>query len=77
VKLHSCVLQESCKVAQLAATLDPEVQASQAQALHLELMKWRAAPALDLPAIARKRCLLLGAPPPAIFCTMCHSHMCS
>ena len=54
-------LQVAWKEARLAAALDAAVQAKQARALHLELMKWRAAPALDLPAIATKRCLLLGA----------------
>lgn len=50
------------KVAELAAVLDPATQAAQAVALNLKLMRWRAAPALDLDAVAATRCLILGAP---------------
>lgn len=53
-------LQVPWKEAQLAAALDPAVQAKQAQQLNLELMKWRAAPRLDLSAMADKKCLILG-----------------
>lgn len=58
---HDQWLQVVWKEAQLAESLDGSVRAQQAQALHLELMKWRAAPTLDLEAIACKRCLVLGA----------------
>lgn len=51
------------KVVDLTAALDPAAQAAQALALNLKLMRWRAAPALDLPAIAATHCLLLGAVP--------------
>lgn len=44
----------------LAEALDPTLQAAQAVALNLKLMKWRAAPGLDIAAIANQRCLLLG-----------------
>ena len=50
------------KVAELAAVLDPATQAAQAVALNLKLMRWRAAPALDLDAVAATRCLILGVP---------------
>lgn len=55
------------KEAQLADTLDPHAQARAAMALNLDLMKWRAAPRLDLDAISSKRCLLLGGTPPTAF----------
>eukprot|EP00892_Ulva_mutabilis_P003533 jgi/Ulvmu1/1551/UM110_0014.1 len=48
------------KVAQLAEVLDTGAQATQALALNLKLMRWRAAPALDLDAIAAMHCLILG-----------------
>ena len=51
------------KTAELAETHDPATQAAQALSLNLKLMRWRAAPALDLEAIAATHCLLLGAPP--------------
>jgi hypothetical protein len=51
------------KVVDLAAALDPAAQATQALALNLKLMRWRAAPALDLGAMARLHCIILGARP--------------
>lgn len=44
----------------LAGTLDPEVQAHEATKLNLQLMTWRAAPDINLSAISRLRCLVLG-----------------
>ena len=45
----------------LSSALDPAKLASDALALNLRLMRWRAAPALDLGAISKSRFLLLGA----------------
>jgi ubiquitin-like modifier-activating enzyme ATG7 len=39
----------------------PTALAEQAVDLNLRLMRWRAAPGLDVPSLARTRCLLLGA----------------
>lgn len=40
--------------------LDPAQLAQQAVDLNLRLMRWRAAPDLNLPVLARTKCLLLG-----------------
>jgi ubiquitin-like modifier-activating enzyme ATG7 len=45
----------------LSPHLSPLALAEQAVALNLRLMRWRAAPALELARVARCRCLLLGA----------------
>lgn len=49
------------KTVDLAALLDPVRLAEDAAALNLKLIKWRILPALDLGALARARCLLVGA----------------
>jgi ubiquitin-like modifier-activating enzyme ATG7 len=41
--------------------MSPTALADQAVDLNLRLMRWRAAPSLDVPALAATRCLLLGA----------------
>jgi len=41
--------------------MDPAKQAESAADLNLKLMKWRAAPSLDLGRLAATKCLLLGA----------------
>jgi len=51
------------RMADLAATMDPTRLAESAADLNIRLMKWRAAPALDIDALASTRCLLLGAGP--------------
>ena len=45
----------------LGAAMDPRRLMESAVDLNLRLMLWRAAPSLDLPALAATRCLLLGA----------------
>jgi ubiquitin-like modifier-activating enzyme ATG7 len=47
--------------ADLGAAMDPLRLAADAVALNLELMRWRAAPTLDVGALAAARCLCLGA----------------
>jgi hypothetical protein len=49
------------KVADLTSFMDPLVLQQQAVDLNLRLMKWRLWPSLQLPAIRKARCLLLGA----------------
>ena len=49
------------RVAELGASLDPRQLADAAVDLNIRLMKWRAAPVLDVDALAAARCLLLGA----------------
>lgn len=44
----------------LGPHLRPEAQAEQAVDLNLRLMRWRAAPELDVGAMAATKCLLLG-----------------
>lgn len=44
----------------LSGHLSPTAQAEQAVDLNLRLMRWRAAPQLDVGALARTKCLLLG-----------------
>ena len=41
--------------------MDPVAQADGAADLNLKLMKWRAAPSLNLARLASTKCLLLGA----------------
>jgi ubiquitin-like modifier-activating enzyme ATG7 len=45
----------------LGSMMDPLKLAEASVDLNLKLMRWRALPALDLPLLARTRCLLLGA----------------
>jgi hypothetical protein len=45
----------------LREAMDPVRQADGAADLNLKLMKWRAAPSLDLARLAATKCLLLGA----------------
>ena len=45
----------------VSALMGPTALAEQAVDLNLRLMRWRAAPALDVGALSRMRCLLLGA----------------
>ncbi|KAL4451192.1 hypothetical protein ABPG77_009264 [Micractinium sp. CCAP 211/92] len=49
------------RTADLAPAMDPRQLAEAAVQLNLRLMRWRAAPALDVGAIGAARCLLLGA----------------
>lgn len=49
------------RVVSLASQLDPVTLANDAVDLNLKLMRWRAAPLLDLDRIRKTRCLLLGA----------------
>lgn len=49
------------KIADLGAAMDPRRLAASAVALNLQLMRWRAAPTLDLSKVSTTRCLLLGA----------------
>ncbi|KAK9844883.1 hypothetical protein WJX74_008120 [Apatococcus lobatus] len=49
------------RVAELASSMDPHALAQSAVNLNLGLMRWRAAPALDLERLTATRCLLLGA----------------
>ncbi len=48
-------------MAELGASLDPRQLADAAVDLNIRLMKWRAAPGLDVVSLAAARCLLLGA----------------
>ena len=45
----------------LGSSLDPKQRAEAAADLNLKLMRWRAAPDLDLEVLASRKCLLLGA----------------
>jgi ubiquitin-like modifier-activating enzyme ATG7 len=45
----------------LGSSMDPLKLAEASVDLNLKLMRWRALPALDLPLLARTKCLLLGA----------------
>jgi ubiquitin-like modifier-activating enzyme ATG7 len=47
--------------ADLGAAMDPRQLAESAVDLNLRLMKWRAAPELDIARLAAAKCLLLGA----------------
>ncbi|GAB4815334.1 hypothetical protein N2152v2_002380 [Parachlorella kessleri] len=49
------------RMADLGASFDPQRLASSAVDLNLSLMRWRAAPALDVGRIGATKCLLLGA----------------
>lgn len=49
------------KLTDLSSLMDPLHLAGEAVDLNLKLMKWRAAPEIDLESIARAKCLLLGA----------------
>lgn len=49
------------KFTDLSSLMDPLQLASEAVDLNLKLMKWRAAPEIDLESIAHAKCLLLGA----------------
>jgi ubiquitin-like modifier-activating enzyme ATG7 len=51
--------------------MDPVAQADGAADLNLKLMKWRAAPSLDLDRLASTKCLLLGAG--AVCCMHCNA----
>ena len=53
------------RVAELASSMDPRALAQSAVNLNLGLMRWRAAPALDLERLSSTRCLLLGAGMPS------------
>lgn len=48
----------------LGAAMDPRRLAEAAVQLNLRLMRWRAAPALDLARLTGTKCLLLGAGTP-------------
>ena len=49
------------KIADLGSSMDPRRLATSAVDLNLQLMRWRAAPLLDVGSISTTRCLLLGA----------------
>jgi hypothetical protein len=49
-----------CSVVDLSPFMSPLQLAEQAVDLNLRLMRWRAAPDLDIPTLAATRCLLLG-----------------
>jgi ubiquitin-like modifier-activating enzyme ATG7 len=49
------------RIANLASSMDDRVLANSAVYLNLNLMKWRAAPDVDIASISNTRCLLLGA----------------
>ena len=49
------------RVAKLTSAFDPHALADQAVELNLKLMRWRANPSLDVDAVRRQRCLLVGA----------------
>ena len=53
--------KQAARCADLSSLMDPLLLAEQALGLNLKLMKWRAAPALDVDAMAATRCLLVGA----------------
>lgn len=49
------------RVSDLGALMDPKILAASAVDLNLQLMRWRAAPSLNIASISRTKCLLLGA----------------
>lgn len=49
------------RITDLGASLDPVRLAESAADLNVRLMKWRAAPSLDIDRLAAAKCLLLGA----------------
>lgn len=57
--------------ADLREAMDPVAQADGAADLNLKLMKWRAAPSLDLARLAATKCLLLGAGAVALWRSKC------
>lgn len=65
-----------CRHVHVGHLLSPEQLAEQAVDLNLRLMRWRAAPELDIGAVASTRCLLLGALPPVYCHFMLHSASC-
>lgn len=56
------------RVADMGSSMDPVRLAESAADLNIRLMKWRAAPSLDIDSLARTRCLLLGAGQPCLSC---------
>ncbi len=49
------------RVADMGTSMDPVKLAESAADLNVRLMKWRAAPALNVDSLAATSCLLLGA----------------
>lgn len=49
------------RMADMGSSMDPVRLAESAADLNVRLMKWRAAPSLDIDRLASTRCLLLGA----------------
>ena len=49
------------RVIDLGTSMDPQHFAASAADLNIRLMKWRAAPSLDVDKLAATKCLLLGA----------------
>ena len=49
------------RVADMGSSMDPARLAESAADLNIRLMKWRAAPSLDVDRLSSTRCLLLGA----------------
>ena len=56
------------RMADLGSAMDPARLAESAADLNIRLMKWRAAPSLDVDRLSATRCLLLGAGAP--HCTL-------
>ena len=52
------------RMADLGSAMDPARLAESAADLNIRLMKWRAAPSLDIDRLSATRCLLLGAGAP-------------
>ena len=52
------------RVIDLGTSMDPQHFAASAADLNIRLMKWRAAPSLDVDKLAATKCLLLGAGTP-------------
>ena len=49
------------RMADMGSAMDPVKLAESAADLNVRLMKWRAAPSLDVDSLAATSCLLLGA----------------
>ena len=58
--MHTDCCGPPCRRVDLGPVMDPVQLAAQAVDLNLRLMRWRAAPSLDIDALARTKCLLLG-----------------
>lgn len=61
----------ACRRVDVSALMSPVQLAEQAVGLNLRLMRWRAAPGLDVERTAAARCLLLGERPQEHECAAC------